>query len=263
MCALLEQMAEREYFLGAGAVRAANEAGYIRIDARVVVAVDIGPHLHRTLLQQAPQKLGSARRNRKADQRGTALGEAPAVVAEGIDPAAFIHQVAILGGLADHAQRAGLPQRRLRAPLPQKYLALEIHALEVAGRVAGESRHLRHHAAGGSRPAPHAEGGGHFLVIGQHSLIGGQRRLDDFERAHVDVPRQRLGPKAALRHAIGGRVADLDTLQPGAPHDGRDVPGGLLELGKCEPAVGFPNGADIAHGLVGGGGFGESLQKPR
>jgi hypothetical protein len=55
--ALFVQMSEGEHLLGSGAVGSANDAGDVRVDARVVSAVDVGPHLHRSLLQQLAQQL--------------------------------------------------------------------------------------------------------------------------------------------------------------------------------------------------------------
>ena len=43
---------------------------------------------------------------------------------------------------------------------------------------------------------------------------------------------------------------DILVLESRALHDRGYVPGGLLEFGECEPAIGFPDGANVAQCLV-------------
>ena len=245
--ALLEQVSERQDLFRVRSIRPADHAGHVRIDPRVVAAVDIRAHLHRTLLQEFPHTLRAARRNREAHERRAALGETPAVVPEGIDPTALIDEIAVLRRFTDHAECAGFRERALRGALAEDKLAL--HVLEVTR----SEHHVRDHSPNRRRAAPHADRRGDFLIVGEHAAVGGHLRLDDFERAGFHVPGQRHRPEAALSDAVGRRSADLAFPAPRAPHDGRDVLRRFLELREREPAVRFPDGDDVAHRLVGMG----------
>ena len=258
MRALFEEMAEREHLFGSGAVSPTDDARDVWIDAGIVAAVDVGPNSDGAFLEEAAEHLRSTRRDGKADQRRATLREAPAVVAERVDPATVAGKVAILGVLADYAERPGPGQRRLGGAPSEDQLSFQVEAVEIArGR-----NHLRDDTAGGSRTAPHADGRGGSLVIREHALRGIHLGLDNLERADMHIPRQRLRPEARLRDAVRRRIADLDVLEAGAPHHRGHVAGGLLELREGEPPVGLPDGAHVAHRLVGTGGFEQRPQQP-
>ena len=63
------------------------------------------------------------------------------------------------------------------------------------------------------------------------------------------VPRDRLRPKAVLRHTVGGPLAYLDVVQSCLPHHLRDILCGLLKSGKVKIAVGCPHCLHVRKGF--------------
>src|SRR6185437_4022261 len=107
------------------------------------------------------------------------------------------------------------------------------------------------YASGWSRAAPLAQRGRNFLIVGENAHVFWDLRRNDFERGRMRVPRERLRPKPALRHAVGGPLAYFDVLQSGLTHHLRNMLCRLLEPGKVKIAVGGPHGFHVRHGFGG------------
>src|SRR5687767_15182780 len=127
-------MAEGEDFLTARPVRPANHAGHIRIDARIIPAVDVRPNLDRAFLEKLAQKFRAAGGNRETDQRRAAFSETPAIISKRIDPSALIYQFTILRILADQAEGSGFGQSGFRAASAKNQLAFQVRTDQVGRR---------------------------------------------------------------------------------------------------------------------------------
>src|SRR6185312_356617 len=80
------------------------------------------------------KEIGLPWRDRETHQRRAAFGKTPTVIAERIDPPAFVEQGSVLAAFADQPERAGLSQRPLGTERrAQNQFGLQVCVLPIAG----------------------------------------------------------------------------------------------------------------------------------